>query len=268
MGSRQRDLQCQQVNREIGGDDYRPLLERLRKAEPLLRRFDSWSEVVAFMQQGRSGDPGKDAILSAILRSRPVGRDRQVQTVLLAIFWPGLAAIHLRRRGWDPDPDERWQNILCAFLRVIRSRNTARRREGLACKVISNTVHRLHDLYQVRWGHEEKESPGVPEDELRSAENPGLRRIEIQDFKEAVIRELREYLRRGKINALDFQVLLETKVHGLSLLDYAKCIGLPLATVKKRRQRAERRIRRWRGFRRERVRCLLPSWERWKEAQP
>ena len=110
MASVSRDRGRARLEQELQSDDYQELLRDLQRKERFLGQFTTWHDVLAFMRRGTSRDPRKDEILRPIFEAHAQDEDPRWRAILLVIFWPGLESIHFKRRGWDADPDERWQN--------------------------------------------------------------------------------------------------------------------------------------------------------------
>ena len=109
----------QRLEQELGSETYTSLLRRLRETNAFLRRFGDWTDFIAFMREGTSDDPLKERALLVILKAHAADRDPRWRAVLLAVFWPGLDSIFHRKKHWDTDPDERWQNVQWAFLQTL-----------------------------------------------------------------------------------------------------------------------------------------------------
>ncbi|MBI2192065.1 MAG: hypothetical protein HYU36_08780 [Planctomycetes bacterium] len=243
-----RDRDRERLEQELQTDEYRKLLRRLQKKEPFLRQFSTWAEVITFMRNGTSTDPRKDEILRPIFAAHGEDEDPRWRAVLLAIFWPGLESIHFQKRGWDADPDERWQNITWTFLQVLCRVDVKRRPDRLVQKVFNDTVHHLHDEYRRAWKRANREFTAEPEeiDALAGGvEGIDFAGIELREAQEIEIERLREHLDGGRITEADFLLLIGTRVYGKSVADYAREAGLDYQVAKKRRQRAEAVIRRF-----------------------
>lgn len=268
MGAQPRDLEEERIHRDVGGEACRALLRRLQRKEPALRGFDNWDAVIAFMRGGAAAQPAKDAILRAVLSTRRRGGEPCWRFVLLAMFWPGLKAIYWRKIRWDKDRAALWQHTLVTFLFVVEGIDIARRPRAIARKIVSETARQLHRLYQSEWRRQERVQSLGPGRMLSIRDEsgvPSLRGLEIQELKESALRELWEYLSRGWISGRGFMDLVQTKIHGLNVSDWARLSGRDREAVRKSRQRAELRIRQRRRLRGERVRLLLRAWERWEE---
>jgi len=249
----------QRLEQELQSDRYQELIRKLQRQEPFLRRFKTWADVVALMRNGVSQDSRKDDVLRPILQAHSEDKDPRWRTILLVMFWPGLEAIHWQKRGWDPDPDERWQNIMWTFLEVVCRLDVQKRPFRLVQKVINDTAHRLHDQYRRVWNRTTCES-SMASDELdvlgACVDDIDFGGIELREAQEAEIKRLREHWEAGTISEADFLLLVGTRVYGQSVADYARDAGLGYQAAKKRRQRAEAAIRR---FEEKSARLLSPS---------
>ena len=243
-----RDRDREQLEQEIASEEHQKLLGQLHRTEPFLRQFGTWGEVIAFMRSGTSRDPRKDEVLRPILAAHSQDRNPRWRTLLLTIFWPGLESIHYQKRGWDSDPDERWQNITWTFLQVLCRIDVKRRPDRLVQKVFNDTVHHLHDEYRRAWDRTNREFTADPEEiEVLAGGTEGIDTsgIELREAQEIEIERLRGHLEAGRITEVDFLLLVGTRVYGKSIADYAREAGLDYQVAKKRRQRAEAVIRRF-----------------------
>ncbi|MCL6546640.1 MAG: hypothetical protein K6T61_15570 [Bryobacteraceae bacterium] len=245
----------EQLEHELRGGAYQALLHKLQGTQLFFRRFRTWADVIAFMRDGTSTDPRKDEILRPIFEAHANDADPRWRTILLVIFWPGLESIHFQKRGWDPDADERWQNIIWTFLQVLCRIDVRRRPGRLVQKVYNDTVHRLHDEYRRAWQRADREVAADPEEiEALAGGTEGIDTsgIELREAQEKAIERLRQHMEAGRISEADFLLLAGTRVYGQSVADYARGAGLDYQVAKKRRQRAEAIIRRFEGVGRRR----------------
>lgn len=244
MSSVSRDAERRQLEREILQDDHQVLLERLRKQNPLMRGFTDWGDVVAFMRQGTSRDPSKDAVLLPIIKAHAADHDPRWRRILMVIFWPGLESIWRRKRYWDSDPDALWTNVTWAFLQTVCRLDPSRRSSRLVQKIINDVFHGLHDEYRGEWDRTAREVATDPED---------LAGRDVEDQREAVAAELwveqesriailKVHHAAGRISDADFLLLVGTQVYGRSLAECARESGLKYEAAKKRHQRAMRAI--------------------------
>lgn len=234
------------LEQEIGGADYAALLLKLQETEPFLRQFGGWTDVIAFMRGGTSDDPRKDEVLRPILAAHVADQDASWRTILLAFFWPGLDSIATRKRRWDGDEDERWQNVVWAFLQVVCRTDPAKRRERFVQKIVNDTLHRLHGDYRRSWNKDEREvvtDPGMFEDLAGVDDTPVFEDLDRRLAQDAEIERLRRHLAAGRINEADFLLLVGTRVYGKTAADSGREVGMNAEQARKRRQRAEAAIR-------------------------
>ena len=242
-----RDRDREQLEKELQANAYQKLLRRLQRKERFLRQFGTWADVLRFMRGGTSRDQRKDGILRQVFRARSANGDPRWHTVLLTTFWPALKSIHAQKRHWDPNADERWQNLLSAFYRVLYRIDVERRPDRLAQKVYNDTVHELYEGYRRAWVHENREfraDPGELEAVagLAGIDFAGIERRQVQDLE---IDRLRVHLDAGRITEAGFVLLVYTRVYGKSIASYARELGLKYPATRKRRWRIEKRIRRF-----------------------
>jgi hypothetical protein len=205
------------------------------------------------MQDGTPTDPYKDKVLQPIIAAHAADRDPRWRGVLLAIFWSDLEKLLCLKRRWDPDEGELWRNVTWIFIEVLSRIDLNQRPERLAQKVLNDTSHRLHDEYQDAWDRANQEFATEPEEIATlagGAEDATFAAFALREEQEVEIRRLRTHMEAGRITEADFVLLVGTRIYGRSVVDYAREAGLTFQTAKKRRQRAERAIRRFEGKKR------------------
>ena len=243
---RPRDEDRERLARELQDSTYQALLRTLQQTHRFFRRFRTWADVIACMRNGTSTDPRKDEVLRPIFEAHAEDEDPRWRAVLLVIFWPGLASIHVHKRGWDTDPEERWQNVVWTFLKVVCRIDLIKRSDRLVQKVINDTVHHLHDEYRRAWNRTNREVTAEP-DEIAAlvggVAGIDLVGIELREQQAIEIERLHEHLDAGRITEADYLLLVGTRVYGQSVADYAREANLDYQVAKKRRQRAEAVIR-------------------------
>lgn len=252
MATVSRDRDRQRLEQELQSNECQRLLQGLQKQEPFLRQFTAWADVIAFMHEGTSEDPLKQEMLLAILRAHAEDQDPRWRAILLAVFWPGLDSIFNRKKRWDTDADERWQNVQWAFLQTVCKLDVGRRTDRLVQRIVNGTIHRLHDEYRRIWSRLEREKPTDPEqfeELLGGGEEPHFDEIDLRSIQSAEVARLREHADAGRISEADFLLLVGTRVYGKSAVQYARETGISSDLARKRRLRAEAAIRRTEGWR-------------------
>jgi hypothetical protein len=229
------------IEREIQSPGYQRMLHDLSGKHQVMSRFDSWRDVLEYMRKGISDDPTKDRILRIIFLAHRSDQNAHWRTILMAIFWPALISIHWQKRHWDADLEERWQNIVWTFLKVICRLDPDRRRERIVQKVFNDTVHYLHVDYRRRWAKTGPETTLETDEfaELEGDADIDYDQIERHLYEENEIQRLRFHREAYRLSEEDFLLLIGTRVYGQSLSAYAKATGLNYQAAKKRRQRAE-----------------------------
>jgi hypothetical protein len=245
MATTSRDRDRERLEQEIQTKEYQELLIYLQPRFSFLRRFVAWADVIAFMRSGSSRDPRKDEILRPIFGAHREDSNPRWRTILMTIFWPALKSIHIKKRHWDDDTDELWQNIVWTFLKVVCRVNVERRPNRLVQKVYCETVHHLHDEYQRIWTRAKREpamDAAAIEALAGAVEGIDFEGIDLRKAHQREVNWLRGHLDAGRITEADFLLLVGTRLYGQSIAEYARGAGLNTEAAKKRRQRAEAAI--------------------------
>lgn len=199
------------------------------------------------MQEGPESDQQKDNVLYPILREHSKDKDPRWRTILLVMFWPALEMLYFQKVKLDKDIEERWSNLVYAFLVTIHRFNLKNRSSRLAQKIINLTAHRLHDEYRRLSRQPEFDFIGAHEefDDLTDGvEEKGFEAVELSDFQEAEFKRLCAHLEAGTIKKRDFILLVSTRIYEETVAEYARKTGLSYECAKRRRSRAEARIAR------------------------
>jgi len=231
------------LKREIEGCQH--LLGQLKATEPFFDRFETWTEVIEFMQQGKARDPNKDLVLRCILHAHAEDQDHQWRTILLVMFYPALDKLHFQKREWDTDQEDMWHNHVWSFLMTVCQLDFENCEQGLVQKLINQTAYLIRDEYRRLHTQLEREITTSSEDlEHLSGGVQGidLDAIELRELQEVEIARLQTHLDAGTINDTEFLLLAATRIYGQSLTDYARKAGIPYQNAKKRRLRAEARM--------------------------
>jgi len=256
-----RDVEREELGREVKQAEYGALLQRLRTSERAFRRFRSWESVAVFMRKGASDDPRKDDVLRPILAAHAADRDARWRTILLFLFWSRLKAACIRRSSLDQDAEVLWGNTVWAFLRAVCEWDIARRPDRLFQGITNTTTWRLSREYQRARRRNEIEmlaDPSVIEYLAGETVHPGFAEVDLRDEHEHRTARFSEQLKAGRITEADFHLLVGTLVYGRLLRECAEEIGLNYQLAKKRRQRAELAIRRFESSEKRRKTCPHP----------
>jgi len=148
--------------------------------------------------------------------------------------------------------EDRWQNVVLAFLQSARNVDLTRRRVGLAQKLANDTVHHLNrfcrqfEMRDRQQGAVRNCDPGILENvQARKSES-----VEARDLRESLVRRVLEMAEQDIISEWAAEVLIATRLEGRRLKDLPGK-GCSYETAKKRRQREEAKLVR-----------AVPIWER------
>lgn len=248
MATLSRDRDRERLEQELRTEEYVELLRTLQRRDSFFHTFTTWADVLVFMREGGMRDLRKDEVLRPILRFHSESEDPRLRGVLLAIFWPGLESIQVRKRFWDDDAEERWQNIAWTFFSVVFRVDVTKRPERLAQKIYNDTIHHLHDEYRRHWDAANREIATDLKaivDLAGTVEGIDVEVLELRDAHARKIDRLREHFRAGRITESDFLLVAGTRLYGQSIAGYARGARLGYQVAKKRRQRAEAAIHRY-----------------------
>ena len=239
-----KDRDRKRLELEVATAAYTFLLGNLQKTNTFLGTFRDWPAVIAFMRQGSSRDPTKDAVLLPILQAHAADRDPRWRTILLLVFWPGLESIWRRRRHWDADPEARWANVTWVFLRAVCRLDPSRRSTRLVQRIINDVFHGLYGEYRQAWDHSVRQSATDPDllAEMHRASGEWDAAADLRDEQAARIKHLEAHRDAGRLSEADFLLLVGLHVYGRSLTDCADAGGLTYEAAKKRHQRAMKSI--------------------------
>lgn len=215
------------------------LAQRLREwgeSEPALRRFDSPGALFGFLRSSPSAE--RDAVFCALLsraRTEPLAG-----MVLLEALLPGLKAItaalliDARRR------EELWSVLLAHIWEQIRTYPVERRPR----RVAANLLLDARKAVVKELGHN-PDRPDAPHHTLPAeCEAPAQGNSDLNGL----------FLRAISARAVtreEAALILWTRIDGWSLADVARELGLPYMTTYMRRERAERRLLLFLGYRAE-----------------
>lgn len=191
---------------------------------------------MVFMQSESSKTSDKDRILHSIFEAYVTGKNPLWMIVILFIFQKKLFSICRQRQKWDIDKEELFQNIMLVFFEAIQRINPKKRSVRLSQKVLNDTTHRLHNLYRRAWNIENHEigyGPHQIESLTCSSERINFAIIDDHRIKEAQILRLWTYTKENRTSKADYLALVETRLCGKSLTDYAREKALDYQVVKK-----------------------------------
>jgi len=231
--------------RELEEAGFRELLGRLKQTHELFGQFGTWAEVIGFMHGHSADDPLNDEILRPILAAHARDGDPRWRHVLMAIFWPGLVSVQRRLRRMERSGTDCAHDVDVMFLEVLMRLDLERRSDRLLQLILNTTYRRLYKQYQRRNKRMGREIPTDPDAVVAmagSCEGIDFDELDRRELAEQEIARYRELAARGVILPKDERLLVETRVHGLSVGEHARRTGQNYEALRKRRQRAEAAI--------------------------
>jgi len=214
--------------RELASAALAARLEQWRAAEPALRSFKGPAAVLRFLRRSAPGER-QDRVLRALLAR--AGEDPAAGRLVLHALLPGLKRVSARLLVDTRDQEELWSALLAAAWQRIRRYPIGRRPRRIAANVLLDTMHDAVAAHR-RAVRDRAELDVVP---ARLA----LTRPEIDSDVEAV---LARAVRAGAITAAEAELILRTRIDGVSLTSLARSQGASYDALRVRRRRAERRL--------------------------
>ena len=206
-------------------------LRRWRRDDQALASLGDLSALVAAAE--RRGVPERtDAILSALARRAP--DDGIAARVLLQLLLPGARAM-ARRLWWIGTPDETAAAVIEAVYERIRTYPWQRRPAKIAANVLADATQRL---LRARRGWLDE----VPYEELDERALTAVQGVETNDSAEELIGLLDWAQRGGHLTPAEVRLIAQTRILDTSLEDLSRDEGIAVNSMRRRRQRAERKL--------------------------
>jgi DNA-directed RNA polymerase specialized sigma24 family protein len=216
----------------------RPLALRLLewgRRERALARFRSPEELVRFLRK-----PGcwaaKDAVLGALLARARV--EPLAGRVVLEAILPGLKRTAERVILDAHDREELWQLLLACVWEQIRTYPLERRPGRIAANLLLDTRRRALDEFT----RERLPRSELPAEPLAVPATAAELESDVQVLLDRAVAA-------GAITYEEAELILRTRIDGLSVTAVADEHGLPYITAYMRRHRAERRLLVFLGYR-------------------
>jgi DNA-directed RNA polymerase specialized sigma24 family protein len=226
-----------QLERQLEEELSRPaLVARFAdwsRRDPALASFRRPAEVLRFLHS-RPSPLERDAVLRALIAR--ASTDAAARYLVLRALLPGLKNV-VRRLLIDAEKrEELWATVLCCAWERICSYSVERRPSRIAANVLLDTMRAtLAEVQRSGPASEPLVEPIVAADG--------------QHDEGDVDELLRAATAAGAITAREAELVLVTRFDGVLLAHVAAAHGEPYNRVKVRRQRAERRLLVWLGYR-------------------
>lgn len=201
--------------------------------DPALARFRRPADLLRFLHSSPA-PLERDAVLRSLIAR--ASTDPAARCLVLRALLPGLKNV-VRRLLIDAEKrEELWATVLCCAWERICSYSVERRPNRIAANVLLDTM---------RATLAEIQRPGPTSEPLVEPIVAAADRDDDGDIDGL----LRAATAAGAITAREAELVLVTRFDGIPLAHIAAAHGEPYNRVKVRRQRAERRLLVWLGYR-------------------
>lgn len=214
--------------RELASTELTSHLRQWQAIEPALRAFSDPAAVLRFLRRSVPGER-QDRVLRALV-SR-AGEDPAAGRLVLHALLPGLKSLSARLLVDTRDQEELWSTLLACAWQRIRRYPVERRPRRVAANVLLDTLHDAVAAHR-RAVRDRTELDVVP-----AWLAPTRPRVD-GDIEAVTERAMQA----GAITAAEAELILCTRIDGVSLASFARSEGVSYDALRVRRRRAERRL--------------------------
>jgi len=218
----------------------RPLLRSRFRArqttDPALSRFADLTALVRFMHKAKGAQAEKDRVLCSLLtwaQKDPLGG-----RVVLETIRPGLLRLAGRLIVDANDQDELLAVLLDAVWEQIRGYPVARRPRWVAANLLLDTLNQTQRTLHPRHRRVHMVPCGLDIDPAYDDLSPAHRPADEGDVDGLLDRAVKA----GALGGEEAEIILRSRIDGVSVEELAHTAGVSYNTMKLRRQRAERRL--------------------------
>lgn len=229
----------QEIHRELASEVLASRFAVWSQSDPTLRRFRSAGDMMRFLRS-RPSSVEEDAVLRPLVAQAM--RDPLAGQLVLFAVLPGLKNLARRSLVSVEEREELWSALLACVWEQIRSYPLERRPRRIAANLLLDTLR--HTLRAMR-ASRTSEQPLAREP--REDDPDPLAFVSPTDGDVDAL--LERAVAQGAISEAERDLVLATRFDGVALADVAAAKGEPYNRVKVRRQRAERRLLVWLGYR-------------------
>lgn len=211
------------------------------------RRCADWVDLRRCLESVRFAAALSDPILRPVIRKFQAPDSELWWTVLLYLFWRPVRFMHRKLLYLDRDePMIVFSQLHWSFLAACSRIDLDARGERFSQKILNDTRHdtklwfRAEELERRSFDDMFDDEGGLVLDLPTLCLAQATADHEIDRYWTTA--RLRQLLLDGVLTAQDYQVLLGCHLHGYSLEEMAARLGVPYGVVKKRRQRAEKKV--------------------------
>lgn len=236
--------QWQRIQRQLRSCNG--LLVKLQRQEELFDKFNNWSEVIAYFRRVSWRSCESDKILKPILVCIQKDDDPSWNTIITALFWHVLTSLFRRNHISNNDEsDNLWQNTLWSFFQVISKVDIKTDQTKIAYRIYIATRYKLrqHCAQNHRFNNRMISINSVKlDDEDITHQDESFDKINENIDKELKLKQINRLYSRGLIKEIDKHILIATMIYGESVKEYSENSELDYELVKKRRQRAIKKL--------------------------
>jgi DNA-directed RNA polymerase specialized sigma24 family protein len=230
-----------QLERELDVELHGSALERRyaawREHDATLARFKRPAELMRFLRR-RPSSAEEDAVLGALLAR--AAHDRGAGRLVLYALLPGLKSMARRALIGVDEREELWATLLACVWEQIGSYPLARRPRRVAANLLLDTLRVTLRRMRTARGSERSVAFELLEGQPAPSTPDEERELEVV---------LAHAVRAGALSREEAELVLVTRFEEVPLAAFAAARGEPYNRVKVRRQRAERRLLVWLGYR-------------------
>lgn len=239
------------LDNALSSKEFIELYNQITAKHELLKSFNTPLELMKFLHDFKQKRyQANDAVLGILIKEyQSRGRSHLVFNYLLEILSPGLEAVFYRfrtrmREDAAFDEHDLRSQIRLSLLDVLNTYNLESKPAGIAVTIMNRIRSRLVFLRGKIRRQQESISAYIKELEL-AAPQIASSHMEYEESLKSVKEKLTALVKRKIIAKKDSFIILATRVYDKSLKELAKEQGLSYNGLRKRRQRAEEKIRKF-----------------------
>jgi DNA-directed RNA polymerase specialized sigma24 family protein len=225
----------QEFERELGSISLRDWFGALRDQEPSLGEFADPNVLRRFLHDD-DVDARKPEVWRALVSGVTHSRSAHATTYVLGLLEPSLGRLVDEFDSGSFDPEDLWQEAVRGALRALRNPRLPERKEVLAGLARDTRKHLC------AWLRLE-----ITKQEREASLQGQTYETKFEEVLDGVDGEalLADWCRRARISSDDASVISTTRIAGRRLTELAPVHSAPYERLKKRRNRAEERLKFW-----------------------
>lgn len=197
-----------------------------------LEAFPTYSDLILFLHDRKNQDyQAKDRLLKSLIAQFQQFNDGLLANLLMIIFYPGIEKLFFDNiRYFHNEEDDLLSEIRSSLLDVIAEYDCDDKPSKVAATVLGRARNRLRT---------------AKKELLSKFDAVDITTVDIQTDKpvSGETHLLKLLVRKKVITEEDEKLIIETRINEVLLKDMASQIGVSYEALRKRRQRAEKKIR-------------------------